>query len=177
MNRVGASSGSDPPPNAETLKRAAKVRIDVLAGSIQGLGFGLVAGFGGWPLYRRTMLRGKTQFLHSKYHIFTTLALGALGSFIGSLAACRNSLEVQLAGLESEQTRNQRRADEAFLRRRQALQQRKAQDGTMQQEGGMLLDAGSAFPNPFEEPDHGPGLSSSSSSSSSPVPSSSRPSF
>jgi len=147
MNRVGASGG-DPPPNKETLRRAAQVRIDVLTGSLQGLGYGLVLGAGGWPVFRRTVLRGKAQFLHRKYHVFATLATGALGSFIGSVASCRNSLAVQLAGLESEHTRGQRRTDEAFLRRKAALQQHSPAEGRE----GVVLDAGSAFSNPFAQP-------------------------
>lgn len=192
MNRVGASAGGDPPPNKETLRRAAQIRIDVLTGSIQGLGFGLILGAGGWPLFRRTVLRGKLQFLHKKYWVFATLAVGAFGSFIGSVASCRNSLEVQLGGLESEHTRNQRRADEAFRRRQLAMQQGQGQQegqpqqglqggreapspglgggaiggqGSGVQEEGVLLDAGSGFPNPFVQPRPQPGKGGPSSRS------------
>lgn len=177
MNRLGAAAaaasgggGADqPPPNKETLRRAAQVRIDVLTGSLQGLGFGLVFGAGGWPLFRRTVLRGQVKFLHKKYHIFATLVVGALGSFVGSLASCRNSLEVQLAGLESEHARGQRQADEAYFRRRQALQQRGAGggDGGIGAEqgaaGGVFLDAGSAFVDPFAQQPPRPSSSQQSS--------------
>lgn len=161
MNRVGASAGGDLPPNKETLRRAAQVRMDVMTGSIQGLGFGLVLGAGGWPLFRRTVLRSRAQFLHRKYHVFATLCVGAFGSFIGSVASARNSVNVALAGLESEHDRDQRRRDEAFARRRQALQQRPSSlafggggdtGAGAAQEGAVVLDAGSGFPNPFAEP-------------------------
>jgi hypothetical protein len=135
MNRLKAvrPGPDDPQPSKETLQKAAQVRINVMAGSLQGLGAGLVFGAAGWPLVRRYLPAG---WRHTKYHVFTTLTLGALGSFIGSVTATRNSLEHVVSGMKPVVPPEQKAADDAFARRQQALARGADPRGKGDGEGG-----------------------------------------
>eukprot|EP00624_Nannochloropsis_granulata_P001736 evm.model.NODE_18520_length_7265_cov_20.935307.2 len=114
----GPGSNGEDRPSKETLQKAARVRIDVMAGSMRGLGFGLILGVGGFPLFKRYM---PATWRTTKHHVFIALATSALGSFIGSATATRNSLEHVVSGMERVVPPEQRAADEAFQRRQLAM--------------------------------------------------------
>ncbi|GAB5030047.1 Hypothetical protein NocV09_00201810 [Nannochloropsis oceanica] len=122
MNRLpmppGPGSNGEDRPSKETLQKAARVRIDVMAGSMRGLGFGLIIGAGGFPIFKRYM---PATWRTTKHHVFIALATSALGSFIGSATATRNSLEHVVSGMERVVPPGQRAADEAFQRRQKAM--------------------------------------------------------
>lgn len=122
MNRLpmppGPGSNGEDRPSKATLQKAARVRIDVMEGSMRGLGFGLIFGAGGFPLFKRYM---PATWRTTKHHVFIALAFSALGSFIGSATATRNSLEHVVSGMQRVVPPEQRTAEEAFRRRQQAM--------------------------------------------------------
>ena len=65
---------------------------------ISGLGIGILTGLIGWPLLRRYALCPK-KWGHQKYHFFNTLVAGAFGSFLGSIGAGRESVQVVFADI------------------------------------------------------------------------------
>lgn len=137
MNRLpmppGPGSNGEDRPSKETLQKAARVRIDVMAGSMRGLGYGLILGAGGFPLFKRYM---PATWRTTKHHVFIALAFSALGSFIGSATATRNSLEHVVSGMQRVVPPEQLAAEEAFRRRQQAMSMKDQPGGGGEGAGG-----------------------------------------
>mmetsp|Transcript_36201 Transcript_36201/g.47745 ORF Transcript_36201/g.47745 Transcript_36201/m.47745 type:complete len:145 (-) Transcript_36201:294-728(-) len=88
------NSQKKPVLEGEDLRRIADVRRDVWTGGFRGLISGLFLGSASYLLLRkfRPSSFPSTYIDDSKYYILSTLSLGSVGSFMGSLVAGKNSI-------------------------------------------------------------------------------------
>lgn len=123
MNRQNSSNDVDKPkPSRTTIQKAARIRTDVLIESTKGF---LAGGIAMGVLYAVGKKYIPPRFQHNNILVFAFLTSAAFGSYIGSVTAARNSLELELGGMQRVVPKHEVVAIESFKRRQEAWGSRK----------------------------------------------------
>lgn len=122
MNRQNSNHDDKPKPSRTTIQKAARIRTDVLIESTKGF---LAGGIAMGVLYAVGKKYIPPRFQHNNILVFAFLTSAAFGSYIGSVTAARNSLELELGGMQRVVPKHEVVAIESFKRRQEAWGSRK----------------------------------------------------